>query len=401
MTNSRVLARMAATAIAWVAGAGIAAAVTASGAPVRVDVDPGTAWYGFFSYQVVATKSGGFGVAWNEDTKEDPPFFPANEGVKARLFRSNFAPIAAPRAPDSSGRLTPSLTNLIQIGTDKLFLVYSVGHKITSKVTRREFSGQTIAVANEALGARQLLNNTVNDGASVSRSAGLFDGRGVFGWYDGLVSSSTPSIIKGRFVSTAGAPLPASVNLTLSAGFALMDLKPVGTGFVALYKRVDGATTQVRARVFKANGAPLGAAKAVATGASSLPLLATFPDGRILVATWIASGSQVNLVGQLYTQTWTKIGTAKTLIAAGAANDRVDIAALTDGGIVVARTYGSLPTYRHTVRRFDKSLKPIGALYTVASVGLDFARIAVLSEPRRCSSSSRIPADVHVSSRKH
>jgi len=71
---------------------GTAAAVSASGSPVRVDVDPGTAWYGFFNYQVTATQAGGFGVAWEEDTKEDQPFFPAIEGMSGcRQYCVGFA----------------------------------------------------------------------------------------------------------------------------------------------------------------------------------------------------------------------------------------------------------------------------------------------------------------------
>ena len=78
-------------------------------------------------------------------------------------------------------------------------------------------------------------------------------------------------------------------------------------------------------------------------------------------------------------QPWVKSGRAKTLISAGAANDRVDIAPHPDGGVIVARTFGTFPTYKHTVRRFDKSLNAVGAPYSIASVGLDFAKVAVLS----------------------
>ena len=63
--------------IVWAFLCGAVVAVTASGSPVRLDVDPHTTWYGFFNYQVTGTQNGGFGVAWEEDTKEDQPFFPA------------------------------------------------------------------------------------------------------------------------------------------------------------------------------------------------------------------------------------------------------------------------------------------------------------------------------------
>ena len=64
-----------------------AGAVGARGNLIRVDADPGTAWYGFFTYQVAPTQNGGFGVAWEEDTKEDKPFFPVIEGLKVRIFK--------------------------------------------------------------------------------------------------------------------------------------------------------------------------------------------------------------------------------------------------------------------------------------------------------------------------
>ena len=52
------------------------------------------------------------------------------------------------------------------------------------------------------------------------------------------------------------------------------------------------------------------------------------------------------------------------------------------GGVLVARTFGAYPTYKHTIRRFNKTLSGVGAAYTIPSVGLDFAKIAVLSANR-------------------
>jgi len=365
--------------VLWVALSGIAAAVTATGSPVRVDVDPHTSWYGFFGYQVIATQTGGFAVAWEQDTVQDRPFFPAIEGLKARIFRNTFVPVGAPKAPNTSGHIAPSLNGFFPIGTDKLFLAFGSTRRISGSETRREYFGQTLTITTEAIGARQLLNTTSNSGAATGRSAGLFDGRGIFGWFDGLVSASSPSVILGRFIAPTGSPQAANLRLTLSPGFAIADVRPLGPGFLALYRRIDGGSTQVSGRVFKANGTPLGAAHVLSPGVNNLPLLATFADGRILVATWIVSGSQVDLVGQIYSQTWSPIGSAKTLIEDGAANDRVDLAALPDGGIVLARSFGAFPTYKHTVQRFSSTLTAVGAVYTIPSVGLDFARIAALS----------------------
>jgi hypothetical protein len=372
-------ARLFGAAIVLAALGGTAGAVSASGSLIRVDVDPGTPWYGFFNYQVTATQAGGFGVAWEEDTKEDQPFFPVIEGVKARVFKNNFTPAGPPKAPDMSGHIAPGLHTLFRLGTDKVLFAYSSARKISASETRWEIFGQTLAIINEAMNPRTLLISTANTGALGARSSGLFDGRGIFGWYDGLVSSTTPTSIMGRFVSVAGQPQAPNLALTLTAGFALTNIKPVGDGFVVLYRRIDGANIQVKARIFKSNGTPLSAAHSLAPGVSNLPLIAGFSDGRILVATWIQSGSQINLVGQFYNSAWATIGGAKVLIAAGVANERVDIAPHPDGGVVLARTFGTFPTYKHTVRRFDKNLNAVGSLYTVASVGFDFAKVAVLS----------------------
>jgi hypothetical protein len=356
---------------------GPAGAVTASGSPIRVDVDPRTAWYGFFGYQVTATQTGGFGVAWEEDRKEDQPFYPVIEGIRVRVFNSNMTPVGPPFAPDMSGHTLPTLNSLQRLSTSKLILVCGMKESTT---TRRKFFEQAIAIVTQAKTARQLLNSTTNTGTVIGRTSGLADGRAVFGWFDGSATANTPTGVRGRFINTAGTPLTANLSLGSSPGFALSDIRSLdGGSFAVLYRRFDGSTTQVRARVFKADGVALGQAHDLAPGASNLPMMLGFPDGRILVATWISTGTEVNLIGQIYNKTWAPVGAAGTLIADGATNDRVDLTPLADGGVLLVRTYGAYPSYHHQVRRFGKTLRQTGTPYTFTSLGLDFARIAALS----------------------
>jgi hypothetical protein len=356
--------------------AGEAGAVSPLGKPKRVDVDPKTDWYGFFSYTVVATDTGGFAVAWEEDNKKDPDFFPAIEGLKFRVFTAKPAPVADPQSANLTNRTSPGVIRLMRIGAGKAYLAYGLTKKISDTEFQRESWGQAITLATGAGAPRKLLTA---DDPFASRAAGLSDGRAIFAWFTGLPSAVNPSTIPGRFISEAGTPQAIDLDIALPEdGFALAGIEPLDKGFVVLYRRFDTAL-EVRARVLKANGAAAGPAQSLDPGVTGLPLLATFPDGRILVATWIAGASQFDLVGQLYDKTWNRIGAKKTLISAGAVNDRVDFAALPDGGLLLARTYGAFPTYTHTVSRFGKSLKPAGTTYAFPSLGFDFAHIAALN----------------------
>lgn len=346
-----------------------AEAVSAYGPPKRIDVDPGTAWYGFGSLSVQAIPGSRFAIAWEENNVEDQPTFPRMEAVKFRVFTKDLVAVTAPVSADTTGDQNPNLRKLVRLGPGSFYLTFIVHRKPTPQTNLTEFYGQTIPRTASSPGPRRRLNNTANQGSVIGNSAGLADGRAIFAWFDGTQSSSNPARIPARFISATGVPQAVTLDLALPQdGWAMRDIQSLGTGFVMLYSHFD--STVPRGRVFKSDGAPLGLPANLPAGALLTPL----SDGRILVTRTI-SGPNYKLVGQIYTNRWVKAGLERTLIQG--ANDNlsnaVTFAALPDGGFLIGRTYNAGSDYFHSIKRFDKNLVAVGSTYVFASNGFDSA----------------------------
>src|SRR5512145_3097955 len=83
---------------------GSAWAVAKLGSAKRVDVDPGAAAapiYRFGLSFLTRTPTGGFAIAWEEDSRTQTPN--AYERIRFRIYGNTFAPVAAPQAANLSG----------------------------------------------------------------------------------------------------------------------------------------------------------------------------------------------------------------------------------------------------------------------------------------------------------
>lgn len=357
-----------------------AAAVEPLGNKVRVDKDPGTAWYGFFAYHLTPGLSGGFAVGWEEDTKQDEPFFPIIEGAKFRVFTNALKPVAEPGSPDDRGRKGLGLGRLTTLGSKDFDVIYTVSRKIDKDTNQREAYGQKVKGADGVADPRRLLNNTDNSAAGgfFSRSAGLADGRVLFAWYDGQINQDTVVTIPARFIAANGVPGPVNLDLAVGDGFALLDIVRHDDGFLAFYRR-SSSPIEYRARAFKSNGKPRGPVHTLDAGNGLTPYLAAFSNGRILTAKWVSNGSDFDLVGQVHSKAWATIGPTKKLVAGTTSSGQVIFAPTPDGGMLLGRTFQNPSTYSHTVTAFDDVLKRQGAVYTFPSEGFDSFRIAALT----------------------
>lgn len=130
---------------------GSAGAVAAFGPAKRVDVDPTAAAapiYRFGLSFLTRTPTGGFAIAWEEDSRAQTPN--AYERIRFRIFGNTFAPVAAPQAANlSGGKRLPGLSGIVPLGTNKAFLFYGVtrDNSHPDHPFIREAFGQVIALA--------------------------------------------------------------------------------------------------------------------------------------------------------------------------------------------------------------------------------------------------------------
>jgi hypothetical protein len=385
MSCQRSLAARTVAILAIVLGlSGVACAVTAVGSAKRVDQDAGTSSVYFFgNFSVVQAGTGGFAVAWEENTKPDNPI--VYERIRFRVYSNAFAPVAGPQAANQSGRRMPNLVRLVPLGADHAYLVYALtrdtDHPDHPEV--RDAFGQTIALASgTATGRRRWLNTIGIWDSLIGIAAGLADGRAVVAWYE--VDGFDPA--PGRFISGAGVPQALSLDFACCDKAQLTGLLPLGTGFVASYLRnsIFGGANGLHGRVYKANGQPLGAAKHL-TVSTLNPFLRSLSNGRIAVFRFVPVGEHYKLVVQLYDKHWEKIGVAQTVIADVTTTKYLDIAPTLDGGVFLVRTLQNRVDgpYTRSIRRLNADFAPVGADYTFASAhGFDFFRIAALSNNR-------------------
>jgi hypothetical protein len=366
---------------------GEAGAITVVGSALRVDQDASTSSVYFFSpfFQVVRVGTGGFAVAWEENTTFDNPI--VYDRVRFRVYNNSFAPVAGPQAANQSGRRVPNLLRLVPLGGDNAYLIYALTRDTDSPdhPEVRDAFGQTIALASgAATGRRRLLNSIGNWDSLIGMAAGLADGRAVVAWYESDGFDPAP----GRFISAAGVPQALSLDFACCDEAQLTGLFPLDSGFVASYVRnsIFGGDNGLHGRVYQTDGQPLGAAKHI-TASTLNPFLRSLSNGRIAAFRYVPVGDPPHnkLVVQLYDKHWEKIGAAKTLLADVTTTKYLDIAPTLDGGVFMVRTLlnSNDGSYTRAIRRLNADFAPVGADYTFASPhGFDYFRVAALSNHR-------------------
>jgi hypothetical protein len=363
---------------------GEAGAITAVGSAQRVDKDAGTSSvYHIGVFYVTRVGTGGFAVAWEENTKLDKPV--VYERVRFRVYNNSFAPVAGPQAANQSDRRVPNVVRIVPLDVDNAYLVYALTRDTNSPdhPEVRDAFGQTIALASgTATGRRRLLNTIGNWDSLIGIAAGLADGRAVVAWYESDEFDPAP----GRFISGAGVPQALSLDFACcDDGAQLIGLFPLDTGFVASYLRnsIFGGDNGLHGRVYQADGQPLGAAKHI-TASTLGPFLRSLSNGRIAVFRYVPVGDHYKLVVQLYDKHWQKIGAAKTLLADVTTTKYLDIAPTLDGGVFMVRTLQNSEDgpYTRSIRRLNADFTPVGTDYTFASPHFDGFRVAALSNHR-------------------
>ncbi len=359
-----------------------ASAVAPVGSQIRIDVDPGTGFYGFGNYLVAKTNDGGFAIAWEENRVADPEGTTKYEALKYRIFKSNLTPVGPPKAADISAKTFPGIVKFVPLGPGKLSLIYSAtqpSSAIDNPGTRQAF-GQTIQIGNGNATARVLLNNTKNANDMVPRASSLSDGREIFAWYDNGKYAHIPA----RFISPAGVPQAVKLDLQLKGDSQLIALSSVGTGFLGYYRRVSlfQNFNETYGRVFKADGSAFGPAKKLPMPDNFAPSVIGTPGGRILVLQVSKSGSGYKQTGQFFDRSWAPLTAAKILIPQSPSPPVATIGLLSDGGILFSITVDSTGKSTHTIRRFNSNLVAGGAAYSFASAPGDRAHLLVLNATR-------------------
>ena len=373
---------------------GEAGAVAPLGAAKRVDSDAGTSGVYWFNtnFRVTRTGTGGFAVAWEENTISEAPNPIIWENVRFRVYNGSYAPVAGPKAANVAGnRRLPGLVRIVPLGASNAYLVYALTRDNNSldHPEIREAYGQTIALATgAAAGARKLLNPPATGiwDTLIGIASGLSNDRAVFAWYETDAVAPAP----GRFITSAGVPTAVNLDFACCSDPAqLTGLFPLPNGaFAASYLRnsIFGGANGLHGRVFRSNGQSLGPAKYL-TKSTVNPFIRTLSNGRIAVFTFVPVGNPVDhyrLVVQVYAQNWAKVGGPKTLIPDVTSTKFLDFEPTLDGGMLMVRTLlVGTTVYQRSIRRLNANFAPVGTDYTFTSPhGFDVLRAVVLSGNR-------------------
>jgi hypothetical protein len=365
----------------------ISHAVAPVGPVKRVDVDPGSPLHRFGIFYVTRTAPGGFAVAWEEDALAQTSGT-VYERIRYRVYNGVFNPVIAPQLANLAGnRRIPTLSRIVPLGTNSVYLVYALTRdnaSIDHPEVREGFGQRIVLATGKAFGPRQLINSAGIWDTLVPIASGLNDGRAVFGWRE-TDGTETP----GRFIGGTSVLQPINLDFACCGANAAqrVGLQPLGASFVATYVRSSifaPATSGIYARVFGPNGQPLAAGKQL-LGDTIHPVPKVLSNGRIVVFRYVQIGTNPTryiLEARLYNQNLVPFGPTKILIPDVTSTKYVDFAPTRDGGLFMIRTLQSGSTFIRSVRRLGAALTPVGADYNFASPTSDFFRIAALSATR-------------------
>ncbi|MEQ1954508.1 calcium-binding protein [Mesorhizobium sp. CN2-181] len=190
----------------------------------------------------------------------------------------------------AGAQIVPKVTGL----TDGRFLV---SWRSDTPADGQDVFGRIFEADGSPSGGDFLLNAITGNNQVLSTVSALPDGRFVAMWASFDTGDGSSSCIRARFFDTDGDPegVEFVANSTAAASQTRPAITPLGDGrFVATwqsYDTGDGSETCIRARLFEADGSPVGAdfiVNSTAAGSQITPVIGTLADGRFMVS-WTSS----------------------------------------------------------------------------------------------------------------
>ncbi|MEA3015473.1 MAG: hypothetical protein QOI38_195 [Sphingomonadales bacterium] len=340
---------------------------------------------------------GGFVITWEtSDSSQDG----SSGAIKGQVFDAAGAKVGAEFRVNTqaiSNQYNAEVTALAN-GT---FVVSWVDSNTAQDGSSSAIKAQLFSATGAKIGAEMLVN-TVAAGAQLSPEvAGLAGGGFVISWSDANVGVTN---VKAQIFSAAGAKVGTEFlvnNLTA----AVQDRSDVaafaGGGFVVTWRTTDssqdGSGDAIKARLFAANGTPLGNEFLVNSQAAAFqfdPVVAVLVNGNFAIS-WLTAdaaqdGSGMAVKAQIFDPAGAKIG-AEFLVNTQASNnqDRAAITSLSSGGFMMA--WASFDTLQDgsgaavKAQVFDDAGGKVGAEFqinTLASGNQSLPQLAAMADGR-------------------
>jgi hypothetical protein len=255
--------------------------------------------------------SGGFIVVWTTtDTLQDGAGF----AIKAQRFDSLGNAVGSEMLVNSSSagdQRAPSVTTLASGG----YVVTWETTDSTQDGSGRAIKGQLFDSAGVPVGAEFRINTQGNTDQTNSSVTGLAGGGFVVTWETAdPTADGHSSAIKGQIYSAAGTAVGGEflVNTGAFGNEANPDVTSLsGGGFVATWTRGSGTDGDIYAQVFGANGAKLGGQFLVSTTSTlnqSFASISEISGGRFVV-TWQSSASLTTMDTEIRARIFSANGT--------------------------------------------------------------------------------------------
>lgn len=291
---------------------------------------------------VASFADGGFVVAWGS---LDPAQDGSDSAIKAQLFDAagnRVGPEFLVNANATGSQFTPSVTTL----GDESFVVTWVTNDAAQDGSGNAIKAQLFGRDGVPIGGEFLVNSATASSQSVPVAAKLAGGGFVISW-DDWGSFDT----KAQIFDAAGAPVGGEfrLNSNTSAAQEYGDIVGLANGgFVATWRTTDTTADRseqaVKAQLFDAAGSRVGPEFLVntqAAGSQYSPSITALANGGFVVSWYTTDAAQDGSSGaikaQLFDASGARVG-AEFLVNTQGANLQNDpvVAATADGGFVVA-----------------------------------------------------------------
>ncbi|HEX8624721.1 MAG TPA: cadherin domain-containing protein [Allosphingosinicella sp.] len=293
---------------------------------------------------VTTFADGSFAVSWStSDTAQDGSGY----AIKARLFGASGAPLAPEFLVNTTATGNQTASNIVALSngnflvswddagsTDVFARLYAAdgtalgaNFRVNTNVNGTQSSNDTIALAGGGFVAIWRTSDFSQDGSSDSVKGQVFDSSGSRVGGEFLVNSETGGIQNEPSIAALG-----------GGGFVVT--------WMTSFNSDDGHSNAIKAQVFSATGAKVGAEFLVNTfGAEAQqdPVVAATGGGGFMI-TWISldstqDGAGLALKGQAFDATGARVGTEFLVNTQTTGNQSVaDMATLSDGRVIVTWT---------------------------------------------------------------
>ncbi|MDF1635825.1 cadherin repeat domain-containing protein, partial [Mycoplana sp. MJR14] len=291
---------------------------------------------------LVALDSGGFLAVWQSADGQEPDT--SGNGVRARAFTDTGVPVADDYTINATVTGNQNAPTGVTLDDGRILLAWQSADAEGSDSSETGIRAVILNADGSPAGSEFVVNTVTEAGQLTPSVAALADGGYVIAWTlnDTAGSDTSGGVIRATHFDANGEVVGTAdfeVNSTTNGAQSNVKIAALADGgYVITWRSADGADSDIRARVFDADGTATGddfVANSTTAGNQLTPSISTLDDGRFLMV-WSSAESPAVIRGRVFESDGAPVGEDFVVNSTqGTTAALPTVSTLDDGNVVV------------------------------------------------------------------